>query len=544
VNTCETGHRNCSSSPAEEPLLPARVIDADPEHGDNIRILLQEDAGQQARYLALSHRWVSGPMPPWVTRRDNLQQRKLGISLNALPATVVDAIRVARSLGIKFVWIDSLCILQDSSEDWDIESSRMASIYANAYITLFADCGRDDDHGFLCHRNPYPSTHITFTAPDGGPVDIYLRKSSEDGTYKATQFASSQSDLETSHLSDRGWIFQERVLSRRILHFTQSKLYWECNEGTFGEDGYTVLKKGLRECGQHDLRFCKLSYGSIHSSVALPPGDFAQQWVRLVQAYSTLNLTKADDKLPAMAGLAAALHSRASADEGGRYFAGVWEKGLAQHLAWSITNTKPEAVHRVYQFYEYSDGSSGGRLEKDSTFVHPGQLSPRPPLYRAPSFSWAAVDGEISFHKLTKPCITFQGVKMDTPASNPYGKPNSIQMTVSSPLRQAWCCGPFEKDFHGAMAPRRAGYTPLYYYDTGLPFGYLLYDSSDDADARDVFCLKIGEPSYSGNIFLVLVRHGAAEAPVSWFRRIGLGYTRDKCSDFFEDAEAKTVTLV
>jgi hypothetical protein len=86
------------------------------------------------------------------------QQWKLELSLSSLPATVVDAIRVARGLGIRFVWIDSLCILQDFSEDRDIESSRMASIYANAYITFFADCGRDDDHGVLCPRNSYPTT--------------------------------------------------------------------------------------------------------------------------------------------------------------------------------------------------------------------------------------------------------------------------------------------------------------------------------------------------------------------------------------------------
>ena len=541
VDTCETEHQTCSSSTAKKASLPTRVIDVESQDGQRIR--LHEGASQHGRYLALSHRWVSGPTPLWVTRRDNLEQRKLGFPLNTLPATVVDAVRVARSLGVRYVWIDSLCILQDSSEDWEVESSRMADIYANADLTIFADCGRDDEHGFLRRRRSFPSTSVTLTAPDGGPVCVNVRKSFA-ASFKASQFSSSQADLETSHLSDRGWIFQERVLSRRILHFAQSQLYWECSEGTFGEDGYVVLKRGLRECGQHEVRFSKLSYGSIlHDREPLSPSDFAAQWARLVQAYSTLRLTREEDKLPALAGLAAAFHSRAAAANDGRYLAGVWERCFADHLAWSITNTKPERIHRVYQHRQYSDGSSGGRVEEDTTFVHPGQLFPRPSVYRAPSFSWAAVDGEIEYHELKKPCVKLEDAEIDTSLSSPYGKPNGAHLTVSGPLRQARSYGPFEKDMGGVFCPRRAGYTPLYDAE-GVAFGYLLLDSKDDVDERDVYCLKLGEPRYSGNIFLVLVCCDELDAAVSQFRRIGLGLTRDAYKTLFDDAEVKTVSLV
>jgi hypothetical protein len=94
------------------------------------------------------------------------------------------------------------------------------------------------------------------------------------------------------------------------------------------------------------------------------------------------------------------------------------------------------------------------------------------------------------------------------------------------------------KDMLGAVNPRRAAYTPVYDSD-GLPFGYLLHDSSDDTDSREVYCLKIGEPRHSGNIFLVLVRHDATDAPSARFRRIGLGYTADERPDFFEEPTLK-----
>ncbi|KAK4167805.1 heterokaryon incompatibility protein-domain-containing protein [Cladorrhinum sp. PSN259] len=532
IEACEKEHQNCRFSTDGDPALPTRVIDA--ETKDSQRIRIQEGANKHAKYLALSHRWVSGPMPSWVTGRNNLEERKLGFPLDTLPATMVDAVRVARSLGIRYLWIDSLCILQDSPGDWQVESSRMASIYANAYITLFADCGRDDEHGFLHRRSTFPSASVPLTAPDGRLVTVNLRKSSA-ASFKASQFSSFQADLETrSHLSDRGWIFQERVLSRRILHFAQSQLYWECNEGTFGEDGYVVQKRGLRDCAGHETRFSKLSYSSVmydDSTGPLSASDFITQWARLVEVYSTLKLTRGDDRLPAVAGLAAAFSSRV-ADKSSRYFDGVWEQDLASHLAWSITNTKPERAHRVYQYQESSNSCASGC---DATFIHDSQLFPRPSVDRAPSFSWAAVDGEIKYHELTKPCV------ISVPS--PYGKQNDGCLTVSGPLVRARSYGPFKEDVGGVFCPRRAGYTPLYDAE-GMAFGYLLPDSKGDADQRDIYCLKLGEPRYFGNIFLVLVNLGELDVTFSQFRRIGLGLTRDWYANFFDDAEIKTVRLV
>lgn len=152
LETCKDRHQHCRrdrtskaahTSPEEQDVpLPTRVIDVSSPDGESIR--LHRGTEQFSRYLALSHRWVGGPMPKWVTTRETCGPRHEWFSFKELPASIVDAIRVTQKLGLQYLWVDSLCIIQDSPGDWESESSRMASVYANTHITLFADCGRDD----------------------------------------------------------------------------------------------------------------------------------------------------------------------------------------------------------------------------------------------------------------------------------------------------------------------------------------------------------------------------------------------------------------
>jgi hypothetical protein len=317
-------------------------------------------------------------------------------------------------------------------------------------------------------------------------------------------------------------------------------MFWECNEGTFAEDGHVVLRKGQRECGQQEGPFSKLAYASMLDEISLMSSDFfASQWERLVKAYCTLKVTRGEDKLPALAGLAAAFDART---ENNDYIAGVWRQNLPRQLAWSITNTKPEKEHRVWQHREYSDGSSGGMMETDYSFVHPSQLFHRPGIYRAPSFFWAAVEGKIEFHELPKTCAHVESVALDLPAETPYGRPKHGSLTITGPFLQALSCGPLKKDVGGVVCPRKAGYIPL--YDVGWPYGYLLPDSKDDVDERDIYCLKLGEKSYPVDIFLVLVPVQEESATVPKFRRIGLGKTRERETQFFAEAEVKTIELL
>ncbi|PMD27093.1 hypothetical protein NA56DRAFT_684551 [Hyaloscypha hepaticicola] len=323
-------------------------------------------------------------------------------------------------------------------------------------------------------------------------------------------------------------------------------MFWECNEGTFAEDGHVVLKRGLAECGQREGPFSKLAYSStLDGPSPMSQEAFASQWERLVKAYSTLKLTRGDDKLPALSGLAAAFHSRTQNNE---YIAGIWRQCLPKQLAWSITSKKPEKEHQIFQVTEYKDGSKGYHTQTDNSFVHASQLSRKPITYLAPSFSWAAVDGEIQFHGLPRPCARIKSIVLDFPSSNRFGRLKHGSLFISASLRQAWSCGPLNEDLGGVFCKRKKGYIPLYH--EGWPFGYILPDSLDDVVTFDIYCLKLGQegnekyPQFLVDMFLALVPLQEEDTITPKFRRIGLGKTMSGETEFFSEADLKTIELV
>ncbi|KAK3386525.1 heterokaryon incompatibility protein-domain-containing protein [Podospora didyma] len=567
LHACQNTHNHCrlasALEPGELPLLPDRVIDVGHVGMDTVRLHTNRP-GKRGQYLALSHRWVTGPTPAWVTTRRNLGLRHNWFPFRSLASTIVDAIIVTRSLGFRFLWIDSLCILQDLVDDWKVQSAQMATIYANADLTLFADCAKDDQAGFLRKRYVTPSTAVTLPVlGEEEPLTLHLRGNSYEGFdgSLASQFSNNVETGTSAYLSDRGWILQERVLSRRILHFGSDQLFWECHEGTFAENGYTVMRRGIRECGitDNDSRFSKLTYSRALEATqpdrqqVLPPAEFTSLWKRLVTRYCALKLTRGEDKLPALSGLAAAFQARTEPEN--TYISGLWEKGLATYLAWSITTSEPADVHRVFQGHVDEKGRDYGSRETDFTFVHESQLSARPKAYRAPSFSWASIDGLIEFHDVgTSSTLRVDEVGIEP--RNPYGRPDQgwVYVDLTSPVCRAWSCGPFQEDTNSTICPRRKGYTPLYcvdsFFDSGLPFGYLLPDAVEPAtqEKREVYCLNLG------SVFLVLVPYqeegvsdGESAAILPVFRRIGLGGMRceeGKHVDVFANARDMTIRIV
>jgi hypothetical protein len=169
-----------------------------------------------------------------------LKKRGKGLDIKDLLNSIQDAIKVTRKLNLRYLWVDSLRILQDSAEDWDIESSRMVDVYSNAYVTLFADRARDDDGGFLGPRK----------FEDNQPLALKLRIRTGDNAtlplLMRTPIMYSYSAHDFSHtvdkfiLSERGWILQERLMSRRILHFGNEQTCWECRTTVDQEDGMAI----------------------------------------------------------------------------------------------------------------------------------------------------------------------------------------------------------------------------------------------------------------------------------------------------------------
>jgi hypothetical protein len=336
VSNCIKKHERCAK---ELTPLPSRVIDVD-STGDTIR-LIDCPADLKGKYISLSHCW--GSSETLTTTQESYEARTKGIPLSHLPKTFLDAVIIARHLGIRYVWIDSLCIMQENVADWARESGRMRDIYSNAYIVVAANHARDGSEGCFHQRPARPESK--FNLPELGETYTQLLYPGDEWTFSGIGF-------EEEPLSGRGWALQERVLARRILHYNTRQIYLECNHGIVGEDGCRFENRYC--CNLSDLEEGKESESKKGSSKQL--GLEHTIWNSLLWSYGQRKLTKATDKLPAMSGIAKLLKSRLEA----QYVAGLWGDALIEGLAWQ---------------------GIGHRAPTSTT------------EYTGPSWSWASYDG-------------------------------------------------------------------------------------------------------------------------------------------------------
>ena len=176
----------------------------------------QED--ESGMYIALSHRWGDIPEEHFFrTLITNIEDYKVKINLQDLPDTFRDAVITTRALGFKYLWIDSICIIQGPGGDFDKEAGRMEDIFSSAYCVIAANRATSQKSGFL---KPRPKRkYVTFA-----------RENME--TFYVCHFIDNfNMDVLEGHLNKRGWVLQERALSRRTIYFAESQTYWECGEG-------------------------------------------------------------------------------------------------------------------------------------------------------------------------------------------------------------------------------------------------------------------------------------------------------------------------
>jgi hypothetical protein len=446
VTSCEMGHP-CARSMTP---LPTRVLDVGLQ---SQYVKLVETVDKPGIYTTLSHCW--GNSDVITTTRKTINARKEGIALRDLPQTFLDAILITRRLHIKYLWIDSLCIIQDSSFDWERESQRMAGVYANSFLTIAASSSTDSFGGCfpswssrssLAHISPHsaslgrtnpvnaapvvdtrcdpfipnylswkPFADVGYTYKDQtSRVYIYSewtpssRKSKLRPYYVGGSLGGNLDPLELQPLNSRGWTVQERLISRRILHFGTDQMYWECRLDFIAEDGTRFVKSGFSIAkiilGQQ-LPFAEHGFGLRKKTtrfelivtspflMTTPPwGRWDGGWLALIEIYSKRKLSRGDDKLPALSGLARFIADQ-TADE---YYAGLWRNHILEDLYWLVDKHK-------------TDGK---------------KLCDVPATCRAPSWSWAYLDSYIKFIPLDFDHIVAEFICADTtPAGDdPFGK--------------------------------------------------------------------------------------------------------------------------
>lgn len=351
---------------AEKQILPHRVLDIS-QQSDSVIKLIESgiESSVHSRYIALSHCW--GRQSHFQLTTETLSEMRTGLEVSKLAKNFQDAILITRLLGIRYLWIDALCILQDSLTDWELESANMGHYYKRAWLTISAGMSDGGNKGLLEKRVANGLSHIRLEmrhergqiAPR---VPVYFAL---DPIKPSNQCP----------IRSRGWTFQEELLSRRYLSFETTQTYLRCG---------SILH---HECGrQEDL--LKIQSPFMEGERLLQYGG----WSEIVMRYSSRNLTKTSDKLPALSGLAHEYQARWE-DE---YCAGLWRRDLWKSLLW----------------------------RRDEKFTVPEPR--RPAEYRAPSWSWASMDGRIEFGDLltndNDSQITIDSVEIELSGSDPMGQ--------------------------------------------------------------------------------------------------------------------------
>lgn len=307
--------------------LPTRVLDVE-------TLRLYEPAyHERGRYCSLSHCWGKNPIIQTLRSSVSAHIRR-GVPWEKLSRTFQEAVMVTRELGIRYLWIDSLGIIQDDSDDWEREAGLMADVYSNAYITIAATASADGNGGLFRPHMEWEDENTGLRARWIDGHDDHVVDSS------VPQLVNKRAIYEPLPLLGRGWCLQERMLSSRVLHFRHNSVTLECKAGGFcecGETGFFKIKQ---------IAFVQRTRPYLFGA-----------WTSLMREYSTLALTKSSDKLVAIMGLARTVGRLYGLDDTD-YVAGMWRQTITMELLW-FTQTP------------------GATLAAE---------------YRAPSWSWAALD--------------------------------------------------------------------------------------------------------------------------------------------------------
>lgn len=371
ISRCTATHNSCGKS---YDFVPTRLIDV-----NGLRLVTRFQ--QSTRYAALSHCWGlekdrKVPMPK--TTKKTLDSRVRGFEWTELTKTFQDAIIIARELDLEFIWIDSLCIIQDDDHDWAVESGQMSSIYGGAHIVISATRSAIGDDGILHTRPAQIEIEEVMVRPRLSH-DIFVDPN-------ASKFGDNP-------LFSRGWCFQERLLAQRVIHFAADELVWECNEDLRCECG------GIEDLGSKNF---KVRLGSILQQD--DPSKRSSIWAEVIRAYTSRQLTYETDRMPALSGIAQRFQTQYS----GRYLAGLWEADLPAALLW--TETGPEPSKRQY-------------VERCG---------------KAPSWTWLSltkckIQPHFQYERASQIMALVRHVQCRTTTLDPYGKISGGQLVLEAP---------------------------------------------------------------------------------------------------------------
>ncbi len=371
LKQCCADHKNCSQ--LGKKVMPSRCLDVN--NVDAIRLCITKH--QQDSYAALSYCWGPKQYPNIITTKASFNGMLENIPLSSFPLTLRDGIAVTRGLGIRYLWIDALCIVQDDDDDKDKEIPQMRQIFSNAHCTIIAATAAHCHAGFL-HVRELPSSVELCVPYPGSDVEnghLFLREYDLD---RWTLY-----DPLGDPVNQRAWTLEERLLSPRRLVYSQNHVRWLCETIELTNGGDPEDRKWPSTTNRGDQmerlppHLSPLVKTSSMFEDAIPQGyDTWYSWLSIVREYNLRSLTKSKDKLRAIGGIAELYYLKT----GDQYCAGLWRSYLAEELLWKVFHPRATFKSMVTESHD------------------PVKLYPRP-NYRAPTWSWASVDGTAANHR-------------------------------------------------------------------------------------------------------------------------------------------------
>ncbi|KAN0091688.1 HET domain containing protein [Hyaloscypha variabilis] len=288
-------------------FYPTRLLDLQAFGSGCLDIRLIEEPVAGNSFATLSHCWGVDYDTRYQTTTRTLCDHRDRILYANLPKTYLDAVIVCRSLSIRYLWIDSLCIIQDSPEDWAREAASMSDVYSNSHLTISADWSPNPEGGCFKSINAPPAFN-----PENTICLANVLSSGQQSCcfYLPTWDLDCHSLLDSTHLAGRAWAFQERLLSRR------------------NSISHSISSFGSAE---------RVSQGKMGQ-------DQLATWCEIVQTYSSAKITYPTDRLPALSALARLF----AEDLRSPYLAGLWLEGLWYTLLWY--NPQHESVERTKDY--------------------------------------------------------------------------------------------------------------------------------------------------------------------------------------------------
>lgn len=474
LSTCKKTHA-CGAIGTAQPVQrpPTRLLEI--IHGNNdLGIRLVDTEGlQNFHYVTFSHSWGGVQDQVFKFTGPNTTALQGGIPIDMLPLSFQEAIRVTQDLGYHYIWIDALCIYQDSTDDWTEESAKMGDIYLGCDLNIAALAAVNSFGGLFRSRDP---------------LSVFSCRVDRD---QRSELVVQREDLRTgmrsnSPLLHRGWVFQEKLLSPRTLYFGFDRMHWECRQDVQSEfsphswalSGKRALAESVEDSGQHQR-----------------VGSVRWDWRTVVQAYSSLNLTKESDRLIALAGVAAQWH----AATGWTYAAGLWKETLFRDLCW----------RRPW--------SPDSKTMSD---------------VRTLSWSWVSVRDKVLYEPIFGECHV-HGIVVNVPRAATTGASVFVKapqegITIRCPMQKATLVKP--------MSVKELGYggRRLILYEFADKGEVQVYPDDFATDRNEIYCAQLVSYEISGDdgrlsTGLALVKNG------DLFYRVGLFEISSAAKDSVEN---------